>query len=219
MTNACMLTLALLAAWQEPQPIPMKILSEDATVGSATYLQKLLPDGGKVIAITLTLRAADGKGAQVRTESVYDSFGGPVRKIQETLTLDGKRIENRIATFDETGAELVTEKDGQRTVKAVELVKGAPRNAKSEFWFVRDKPEKGEKCAYYQFDLAEGRWKLVESVYEGPTEIEVGGKTLTAQKITTAPSVAYLDEKGWPIVLVVGTFKLERTQPEQPWLY
>ena len=194
----------------EIKPISMRVFIGDQEAGSATYLQKLLTDGGKQVAITLKLKPASGPMIEIRQESVYDALGYPSRRIQESLTAEGKRTELRVATFDETGATLTIEKGGKSTDKAVELVKGAPRTAKSEFWFFRDTPKKGDKATFYSFDLGEERWKLTEAIYAGETEIEVGGKKVKAHRVSAPPSEAYLDDKGWPIRLDIGRVRLER---------
>lgn len=203
------------ASFEEPKPIGLRILIEGKPAGSGSYVQKLLPDGGKQILIDLRFAAEGAKAVQVRSESVYDWLGIPSRKIQETVDAEGKRLEIRMAIFDEVGADLTIEKDGKTSRKSVELARGAPRTAKSEFWFIREIPKKGDKATYYQFDLTEARWKLTESVYEGPATAEIGGEKFEGHRVIGGGSEAILDAKGWPIVIEIGKIRLERAAMAQ----
>lgn len=204
----CITLLATIS--QDPKPIDMRVLSDGQAIGTATFQQKLLSDGGKHIIISLSLKPAKGDSVQVRQESVYDRQAYPVRMIQETLTGEGKRKELRVATFDEMGAEVEITKDGKTSSKLIDLTKGAPRWVRSEFWFIRDMPSKGDRATYYVLDIGEMRWKLTESIYTGDVDLDLQGRKVRAHRVSSPPSTAYLDDQGWPLVLEIGKIKLER---------
>lgn len=200
----------------DPKPIALRMLVDGKPAGEGSYFHKVLPDGGKQILIDLKFALDGAKSVRVRSESVYDWIGNPVRKIQGTLDAEGRRIEIRMATFDEIGADLTIEKDGKSSTKSIELTRSAPRVVKSEFWFVRETPKKGDKSTFYQFDLNEARWKLMESVYEGPTTVEIGGGKVDGHRVAGDGTLAILDGKGWPIVIEIGKVRLERASLQNP---
>lgn len=195
-----------------PKTVLMNISADGKLLGTAKFTQQLLPNGGKQVQILMDLGTAGKRGVRVRQESVYDSQGNPVRKIQEVTSAEGKRTQLALVTFDDSGAKMILDEGSKHTEKNYPLTKGAPRADLSEFWLIRDKPKQNAKVTHYRFDVSGARWSLAESVYIGKTTVAVGGKTVAAHMIRSTDGVAYSDDTGDPILIQTGNVRMERAQ-------
>lgn len=193
------------------EPLKMRVVDGDKEVGSASLTQKMLPDGSKQVAVTISLSGRDKKGARVRQESVYDAAGNPRRLLQEVLSQDGKRQRLLLATFDEEGAILTTQGEADAAKeRRVALVKGAPRSNPSEFWFIKTQPKIGDRAVYYRFDLGSARWSLTETRYAGRVDAMVGPRKVKAHRVDSGYGSALFDEDGRPLLIESGPLRLER---------
>lgn len=189
----------------------MRILLDGQPHGSATVLQTLLENGGKQVVVTMSL--GEKSPVKVRQESVYDNAGGPVRKIQEVIDAKGNTQHKVVVSFDEAGAHCSIYRGGAPQVTTHELVKGAPRNNPSEFWFIKSRPRVGDKVTYYRYDVSASKWTLAETRYIGKKTIEIAGEKVDAHLIDSgAEGQTFVDDKGNPLVLVVGKIRMERTK-------
>lgn len=50
----------------------------------------------------------------------------------------------------------------------------------------------------------------MESTYDGPTSVEIGGTKFDGHRVVGDGTLAILDDKGWPIVIEIGKVRLER---------
>jgi len=195
-----------------PKTVHMVVSADGKSIGTAKFTQQLLPDGGKQVQVNLDLSKVTGKGVRVRQESVYSPKGEPIRKIQEVTTVDGKRVQLALATFDVSGAKLTLDEGGKQTIKLFPLTKGAPRADASEFWLIRDRPKPGSKTTHYRFDISQAKWTLAESIYVGKTTVNVAGKTVEAHLIRSTDGVAYSDDEGTPMLIQTGNVRMERSR-------
>jgi hypothetical protein len=113
-------------------------------------------------------------------------------------------------TFDKKTANVIEEKDGVRTMKAVPLVASAPVESKSEWWFLRDTPKLGDVDKYYHFNISSLEWSLRTTTYGGLKSITIGGKKVQAHELKQSEGTAYVDAQGLPYRLLIGQIQLER---------
>lgn len=178
-------------------------------VGTATLLQKVLPNGTKSVQLSMELKS-DATAATVKSEATYDARGAPLRKFQETLVPAQKLRRTVVVTFDREGASVVADLNGKRTTKRVPLPSTTDREDASEFWFLRDQPKKGDVSKAYTFDIESLSWSMVTTTYEGEVEITVGGKKVKAHRTKSDKGVAFLDAQGNPLRLETEGGALER---------
>ncbi len=172
--------------------------------GSASFSQKVLPDGSKLVQLNLEMKDPAGRSVRVRSESSYDSKGSPIRKFLESIVDKPRDRRQVVVTFDEEGAHVVEEKGGKRTTKHLPLAKAAPRENPSEFWFLRDRPKPGAKAQYYRFDIDSMSWVLTTTTYVGPKTVAVGRSKLSGHLIQDDRAQVVLDDKGLPLRMEVG---------------
>lgn len=204
-------TIALLfvAAAAVADEVKMTISGSAGLKGTATIVNKIQKDGSKYIQLSMELRSMTGQIVNVLQESVYDKTGRPVRKIQTTDTKGGARQEI-VAIFERGEVRVRSTQDGKTTRSSVYIPMGKNINAKSEFWFVRDKVPAGGKSTYMRFDLMTSKWVEETAVYKGTREIRVGGKRVTAHLVEMGEVKAYVDDKGDPWRLELEGILLER---------
>lgn len=178
-------------------------------VGTATLLQKVLPDGTKSVQLSMELKT-DAVTATVRSEATYTAKGAPIRKFQETLVPAQKVRRTVVVTFDDKGANVVADLNGKRTTQKIALPETTQRDDASEFWFLRDQPKKGAVSKAYTFDIETLSWSLLTTTYEGEVEITIAGKKAKAHRTKSDKGVAYLDATGSPLKLETGNGALER---------
>jgi hypothetical protein len=72
-----------------------------------------------------------------------------------------------------------------------------------EFWFLRDRPEKGKPYKYFVFNATSLNWDSAISTYIGETEKNLDGKIVKrqgiSQQIGTRKYEIFLDESGFPV--------------------
>jgi hypothetical protein len=206
---AAALTLLAASACAGEQ-VRLNVVAGGKKIGQAVATQKVLASGVKLVQLTMQLAGRDGKTVSIRMESSYAASGAPLRKFQETVTSEPRTRRAVTAEFDKEGARVVEEVGGKRTVKVVPLAAGAPTQAKSEFWFVRDKPVKGATDKYYHFNVSGLTWELTTVVYEGQQAVTIGGKKVTGHVLKQTRGTAFLDAQGLPLRLDLGEIVLER---------
>lgn len=180
--------------------------------GTATLLQKVLPDGTKSVQLAMELKGSTVE-AKLRSESTYDSTGKAVRKFQETLIPAQKVRRTLIVSFDAKGANATMDLNGKRTVKSVPLPETAERADGSEFWFLRDKPKVGQSVSAYNFSLETLTWSLIVTTYLGRVDATIGGKKVKAHKTQSENGIALIDDAGLPLRLELSNGALERIWP------
>jgi hypothetical protein len=182
-------------------------------IGIAHFSQKVLADGGKQVEIRMNLESA-GRTIEMTSFSGYDADGNPTRKNSETRAPASRNRRQVTVTFDAAGAIAVVEEDGNRSRRGVALVDKAPRANVSEFWFLRTQPKRGETLKVYSFSTEGLVWELLTITYTGPKEIPVAGKSVTGHEVVTERGgkreVAYLDDKGLPLLLLGDGVRMER---------
>lgn len=210
--------LALLAALvlAAPQPVEYDVLRDGRKTGEARLTQTIRDDGAKSVEMEMTLEAPDGRRVVTHTKSVYTSTGRAIRR-EQTTKLDVPRFEKSVtATFHEGGANVVVMQDGKRTVRNVTLVKTAPLDSLSEFWFVRDRPRVGMSMVAYQLNLESLVWEPVRTTYQGLLPVQYAGETIQAHKVESDKGIAFLDDAGIPLVIEAAPYRMERRPPPPP---
>lgn len=178
-------------------------------VGTARFTQKLLPEGGKLVQISMDL-AVGGRKATVRQETRYNARGEATRVFQETIGDQPGTTRRIVANLSAEAAEVVVEQGGNRTTHRVPLAPGAPRDNKSEFWFVRDRPNPGDTAEFYSFDLSTLEWRIRRIRYVRATQSRLGDRTVPAHELSVEEGRVLLDEGGLPIRLEMGGLTLVR---------
>lgn len=209
MKNLLALSLGLLSSISIAQ-VRMYVTINGQRAGQAVAFQKVLPDGGKRVQLSMNLAGPNGATITLRMESTYDAKGAPIRKFEESLTSNPRKRRTVTVTFDKKTANVIEEKDGVRTMKTVPLVASAPIESKSEWWFLRDKPKLGDVDKYYQFNISSLEWSLRTTTYGGLKSITVGGKKVQAHELKQSEGTAYVDAQGLPYRLIIGQIQLER---------
>ncbi len=157
--------IALLAA------VTLQVSINGQNAGEITVTQHLIDGGGK--------RVETRNGDFVQTTS-YDAKGAPV-----SMRTTGRTP--LMVTFDKEGARVNGE--------LVPLLKNAPRENRSEFWFLRDQPKKGEEVSVYTFGLNRRQWELTRIRFIGRDRIG----NHVQHRVATHTIDAWLDERGLPI--------------------
>lgn len=190
--------------------VKLSVIADGRRAGEASYSHKLMPDGGKLVQLTVTLQSPDGKAVNLRSETKYDAKGIAERMFHESLADKGRTRRQVTVTFDADGAVAVEEVGGKRQTKRVPLVKTAPLENPSQFWFLRGAPKLGDRVRYYHFDVGSLSWELNMSAYLGPKEVTIAGKKLKGHQIQENRSVAVVDDKGMLISIDLGGVRMER---------
>lgn len=215
MTRApLILAAALLSSFAGAQAqAKYKLLdAQDRDAGRATYAHKLLTNGNKQVTMTLALI----NGYTIRKESVYDPTGKPVRMLEET-----SRGENRIQVLVEfdgkkAKARRLDKKDSPAQIS--ELEGDLPYADKTALWFLKEKPKVGASEVVYSYAPSQALWRLIQTEYKGPKEVELQGKKwkghLLIIRTQGSDSHMIVDDQGVPI-LIDSTLRFERIpEPE-----
>lgn len=206
---ACALFLTSLACVAGAQ-VRMYVLLNGQRIGQAVASQKLLPDGGKLVQLNMTMASPGGNTVTLRSESTYTSKGTPKRMFHESQTSNPKAKRTVTVSFNAKGAQVVEEVGGKRNVRDVPLVPNAPIASKSEFWFIRDTPNLNAADKRYRFNISQLEWELVTTTYTGLKKIKVGAKQVQAHELKSSQGMAWVDGKGLPHLLEIGPIRLER---------
>lgn len=210
MTLLMTVGLALTIAGTTNGQVKLSAIVEGKSAGEASLTQRVMPDGSKRVQILLELKGSDGRTVKVVSDSTYDPQGAPRRKFLETTQDRSPKRRTLVVTFDSEGAKVVEEVDGKRTIKSVPLVKTAPRENPSEFWFLRDTPQPGARVRYYRFDMDEQAWVLSNTRYVGPKTFLFGKQRVTVHEVVDDRVTALLDDQGLPYRLELPGVVFER---------
>lgn len=203
------LTVLAIATAASADDVKLSISGPSGLKGSATVVNKIQKDGSKYVRLSMELRATTGQIVNILQESVYDKNGRPVRKIQTTDTKGG--VQQMIVVEFEIGKVRVRATQNGKTVNTtVNVPIGKNINAKSEFWFVRDKIKAGAKSTYWRFDLQTLQWVEETAIYRGLREISIGGKKIKAHLVELGSIKAFSDDKGDPWRLEMEGVVMER---------
>ena len=209
MRNFLSIAILFVATAAVADEVKMTISGSAGRTGSATIVNRIQKDGSKYVQLSMELRSTSGQIVNIVQESVYDKTGRPIRKIQTTDTKGGVRQEI-VAQFENGKVRVRATQNGKTTRSTVFVPTGKSINAKSEFWFVRDKVPAGGKTTYMRFDLQTMDWVEETAVYRGTREIRVGGKKVKAHLIEMGDVKAYVDDRGDPWRVVMEGVLMER---------
>ena len=197
-----------------PTKVKLDAFFGESPYGFAEVDQRILPDGTKHIQMTMQLQPPEAEFVRVRTESLFDPDGKPLRKIFETSRAGGKDRRMFIATFEPGKAMLA--KSGVTDASSVEVTIEKNLNIanSAEFWFVKAPPAEGAKSSFYNFLPAEGAWRLTIMEYLGPGEATFMKKVYKGHRIRTTYSgtkaETLVDNQGLPILMEAGAIKFVR---------
>ncbi len=208
MKSSLIVASLILTAFGSAQ-VKMQVLIGGKRAGTASLLQKILPDGSKMVQLSMELKT-EQVNATLRSESTYDKKGNPIRKFQETIVPSQKTRRTVIVTFDAQGANTTIDLNGKRAVKHVALPSTATREDASEFWFSRDQPKVGQVNKAYNFNIESLTWELTVTTYVGIVDATIGGKKVKARRTESSAGAALLDETGLPLRLELSNGALER---------
>lgn len=178
--------------------------------GSATLVNKILPNGSKYVRLGMLLKDDAGKEVSVLQESTYDKEGKPVRMLQRTNMKGGAAQQSIVVTFDEAGANVKVDQGGKTVNDLVNYPAGKSYAATPEFWFARDTVANGGMTTYSRFDVATQAWKDITCKYSGTRDLKWGGKTVKAHLVVMGDTKAYLDDAGDPYVIETANGKMTR---------
>jgi len=179
-------------------------------IGQAVASQKLLPDGAKLVQLSMQITGPNGETVNLRSSSQYDPKGQPTRMFHESITGKAKVRRAVTVTFSKSGANVVEDVSGTRKTKQVPLVASAPWASASEFWFIRDTPKPGQADKRYRFNISSLDWELTTTTYVGRKMIDLNGKKVTAHELKSNQGTAHVDGGGMPIRIDLGQIKLEK---------
>jgi hypothetical protein len=205
----------LIAAMAHGQ-VKMVVLVEGHRSGTATLSQRLTDKGGKVVNMTMTLESGEDE-VSIESQQTYDSRGVPLRMFQQVVVTgkDHSRHE-AIVTFDEDGANVVIDDDGDRSTKHIPILTTNSREDPSEFWFVRDQPIVGESVMSYHFNIDTLVWEPLTTTYKGMRPVTTDGRRELANVVTSEKGSAFLDVNGLPLRLDLPNSSLERLWDPEP---
>jgi|GEM_PF-6255072 len=192
------------------QMTAFEVLDGGVPAGTAWLSQSLQSDGSKQV--VLVLRSGTEPNVVVlRMESVYAADGLPIRQLHRVETKDGGKLRQWRTGFGPKGAEWVVD-------DAAPAVRPWPaainRQAKAEFWFIRDRPRIGTMVTQDYFDVQQGEFQRMTTTYEGPARITVQGKPVSGHRLRTRRAgrvgEAVVDDQGIPWTLTEGRLRLVR---------
>ncbi|MFM9874433.1 MAG: hypothetical protein ACKVQS_13335 [Fimbriimonadaceae bacterium] len=178
--------------------------------GSATLVNKLLPNGSKYVRLGMLLEDGNGKNVSVLQESTYDKEGKPVRLLQRTTLKGDAAAQSIVVTFNEKGASVKVDQGGKTATNFVPYPSGKTITATPEFWFIRDQVAGGGVRTYTRFDLATQSWKDISCTFLGSRDLKWVGKTIKANFVQMGEAKAYLDEFGDPYLIETPNGKMTR---------
>ncbi|MBL8067096.1 MAG: hypothetical protein JNM28_01485 [Armatimonadetes bacterium] len=205
---ACVLAIGSATAAQAGEVV-MDVVAGNLK-GSATLVNKVLPDGSKYVRLGMLLKESAGREVSVLQESTYDKEGKPVRMLQRTSLKGNSATQSIVVTFDESGANVKVDQGGKTVNDLVAYPSGKSIAALPEFWFIRDQVASGGQRNYSRFDIGSQTWKEINCTYLGTREVTWAGKTVKAHYVTMGDAKAYLDESGDPYVVETPNGKMTR---------
>lgn len=215
MNRVALLAALLLSAHASPQA-KLNVIAGTSRIGTASVIQKLMPDGNKSVELRMDLES-QGRKVTLRAQSTFDPKGNPIRKFQEMAVPGQTGKRQTVATFDAEGANVVILDNGVRTVRQVALVKTANRANRAEFWFLRDKPKAGDSVKAFEFNLDSLEWELTTTTYVGPRVVKLGARRIQTHELRVQRGAraltTFVDDAGLPVILDDGRVKLERLPP------
>lgn len=176
--------------------------------GTARLTQRARPGGGKTVLMVATLRRG-AASVEVRTESVFDAVGAPLRKVQGVGPPGRPPTHETIVTFDAAGAHAVVRERGVPKATEVPLDPKRSRANAAETWFLSAKPKPGDVAKAWTFDASALEWAPTETTYVGPVP---GGHLLRIAR-GEKRGEAVLDDAGLPVRIEEGGLRLERKAP------
>lgn len=195
---------------QQLEQVKMAVFADNKRIGTATLSEHITQTGGKVVNLGMAL-GPDGQQVIVRSETTYDAKGSPTRVFQET-TSEGKEHYRRevIVSFDDDGANVVLELNGDRSTTHVAIDKGDSRQDESEFWFIRDHPNVGDSVSAYKFNPNTLKWDFVKTTFHGSRPMVISGHKVEAYVTDSEQGTAFLDGDGLPLRLELPNAAMER---------
>lgn len=182
-----------------------RLTLEGGGVGNARLTQTVRAEGGKTVRLVASLRRGNAT-VEIRSESVFDATGSPVRKVQGYGPPGRAPQHETIVTFDAAGANAVVRERGVPKASKIPLVAKLSRANAAETWFVAIRPKPGDVARAWTFDPDALEWGPTETIYVGPTK---GGHLLRIVR-RDKKSEAVVDDAGLPVRLEEGAMKLER---------
>lgn len=197
-----MLSLTLLLALQS-KTVNYDLFRGDQTIGEAKVLIRITQDGGKRTDTKLTLRQ-NGKTLDMHTTQVWAFSGRPTLKIVQVFDEKGAETNRTRVDFKATEAAITKTVGDKVTKSTVAIDEKAEIRDLTEFWFIRDEPEKGKPYQYLTFDANTAKWEKSKSVYMGLETKLVGSQKIPlhhiSQEIGARHLDIWLDSDGFPVI-------------------
>lgn len=191
--------------------VTLTMYMRDEVVGEATLNQRLLPDGGKQLTMTMTFNRPKPGAVNIRNESVYAADGSPVRMIYE-FNQSGQPKNLVTAIFSEKGAA-VTERKGTESTNRVIARPDGPIKNLAEHWFIATQPKPGDVLSAYVFSAVEQEWRLHTSTYKGKKTVTIDGQKFAGHLLVSGTRgkeiSSIVDDRGLPLI-VEGPVRLVR---------
>lgn len=176
-------------------------------VGRGKFYIKRTSGGGLENYFSLYFTTREGK-SEFAARGTYDSKGRPQKENFVQKTPAGKRITLLTYGAKSVSANITT--DGRKSVKSIPYPKGERVRVPSTFWFVNTKPRIGSEDIGYEFNSDLLRFEARAVRYIGDEIFKFQGKTLTGHKVMNGPKVMWLDGKGMPLKIDLGSAQLLR---------
>jgi hypothetical protein len=196
-----MVSFVLLVTLQT-KTVNYDIFRGDDQIGEAKILIRIIQDGGKRSDAKLTLHQ-NGKKLDMHTTQIWAFSGRPVLKIVQVF--DEKGVETSRTRIDFRSNDAgVTKTVGDKITKSTVAIDAkAEIRDLTEFWFIRDEPQKGKPYQYLTFDSTALIWQPTKSTFVGVEEKEIRGqkKKLShiSQEIGAKHVDIWLDSEGFPV--------------------
>jgi hypothetical protein len=189
------------------QPSNYTITMKGKQTGQAVLLQKLTPNGGKLVSLTMTIRQGDDR-VVVKTQTTYLPDGQVSHAEQRIFPFGKPAVKEVTADFDAKGAKVVTKENGETTETPVARKPTWPVANPSTFWFLNAKPAVGDEVKTFVFNLDTLKWERCVITYEGKTH---KGNLVHLEKEGRTVETAY-DDDGYPHSIEdSGGVQLERS--------
>lgn len=208
--------LAGLLAVATPQgQVKMDVLVQGHEAGTATLSQRLTENGGKYTELGIVIRSGDDT-ITVRSQTTLDAKGAPIRMFQQTIRSGSSKSSHEvIVSFDQLGANVVIDDNGDRTTKIIQAPNYPSREDSSEFWFVIDHPDVGASVKALKFDMDALKWDVVTTTFRGVRPMTINGQRVIANVADSQQGTEYLDSEGLPLRIEMPNATLERVWEKQ----
>ncbi len=192
-----MLSLVVLVAAQS-KILNYEITQNGKVIGAAKVLIKLTADGGKRTDTKLTLLESEPK-IEMHTTQVWAKSGRPTLKIVQMFNLKG--VETSRTRIDFRVTDLLINKTVNGKLSKLTIVIPAKAEIRDlpEFWFLRDKPTKGQVYKYWTFNTTSLTWEQTTSTFVGATKVGTFWQPQVSQVIGKRKLDMFLDEAGFPV--------------------